>query len=72
MQTQEGFQLELALDEALRRKQCEQWLTENSEAVKCLQRRRGSPRRFQRRRTELLKPISRYMAVFRPATTGIR
>jgi antitoxin CcdA len=33
MQTQEGFQLERALDEALRRKQCEQWLAENREAV---------------------------------------
>jgi antitoxin CcdA len=33
MQSQEGFQWELALDEALRRKQCEQWLIENSEAV---------------------------------------
>lgn len=33
MQTQEEIQLELALAEALRRKQCEQWLAENSEAV---------------------------------------
>ncbi|MNC54702.1 Post-segregation antitoxin CcdA [compost metagenome] len=33
MQTQEEIQLELTLTEALRRKQCEQWLAENSEAV---------------------------------------
>jgi antitoxin CcdA len=33
VQTQEEIQLELALAEALRRKQCEQWLAENSEAV---------------------------------------
>ncbi|TFB39022.1 type II toxin-antitoxin system CcdA family antitoxin [Pseudomonas sp. F01002] len=33
MQTQEEFQLEQAPAEALRRKQCEQWLAENSEAV---------------------------------------
>ncbi|VVO98788.1 hypothetical protein PS862_02731 [Pseudomonas fluorescens] len=33
MQTHEGFQLEQALAEALSRKQCEQWLAENSEAV---------------------------------------
>ncbi|MBD0678045.1 type II toxin-antitoxin system CcdA family antitoxin [Pseudomonas sp. PSB11] len=33
MQTQEEHQLERALAEALRNKQCEQWLAENSEAV---------------------------------------
>lgn len=33
MQSEEDIQLELALAEALKRKQCEQWLAENSEAV---------------------------------------
>lgn len=33
MQTEEEIQLELALAEALRTKQCEQWLAENSEAI---------------------------------------
>ncbi len=33
MQTQEESQSELAFAEAQRRKQCEQWLAENSEAV---------------------------------------
>lgn len=33
MQTQEELQLEHTLAEALRRKQCEQWLAENSEAI---------------------------------------
>lgn len=33
MQTQDETQSELALSEALRRKQREQWLAENSEAV---------------------------------------
>ncbi len=34
MQSEEEIQLELALAEALKRKQFEQWLTENREAVK--------------------------------------
>lgn len=33
MPSEEEIQLELALAEALRRKQCEQWLAENSEAI---------------------------------------
>ncbi|EJM65942.1 type II toxin-antitoxin system CcdA family antitoxin [Pseudomonas sp. GM55] len=33
MQSEEEIQFELALAEALRRKQCEQWLAENSKAV---------------------------------------
>jgi antitoxin CcdA len=33
MQSEEEIQFELALAEALRKKQCEQWLAENSEAV---------------------------------------
>jgi post-segregation antitoxin (ccd killing protein) len=33
MQSEEDIQLELALAEALKRKQCEQRLAENSEAV---------------------------------------
>lgn len=33
MPSEDEIQLELALAEALRRRQCEQWLAENSEAV---------------------------------------
>ena len=33
MPSEEEIQLELALAEALRRKQCEQWLAENNEAI---------------------------------------
>nr|WP_314876344.1 type II toxin-antitoxin system CcdA family antitoxin [uncultured Pseudomonas sp.] len=33
MQTQKDIQLEQAQAEALRKKQCEQWLAENSEAI---------------------------------------
>jgi antitoxin CcdA len=33
MKTEDEIQLELAMVEALRTKQCEQWLAENSEAV---------------------------------------
>lgn len=46
MQTQEEHQLEQALAEALRNKQCEQWLAEKSQAVNAYKRRSGSPRRF--------------------------